>query len=286
MSKQESLVSICIPVYNCERCIKETIESIWAQTYKNIEIIIVDDGSTDNTKQILKALLYGDDVINTTMIESQMSLAADNQDCIISSKWGRFYANDLRTFKLSPEDCWQTLPAHQWLCSSWKNGQSMTQPGIFLLPREIIDNSGLWDEQLTLIDDLDFFTRVILKSKFILFDPSAVLYYRSGNKGSLSDNKKDEAILSAFMAIDKATANLLAMHATLETKLACANTWQNFVYTIYPKYPGLGANAQKKIDELGGSSLKFTAGGITKALTNVLGWKMTKRLKQAFRAIK
>lgn len=45
-------VSIIIPAYNAEKYIKECIESIMHQTYENIQIIIVNDGSTDNTVKI------------------------------------------------------------------------------------------------------------------------------------------------------------------------------------------------------------------------------------------
>ena len=47
-------VSIIIPVYNCEKYIRECVESALAQDYENLEIIVVDDGSTDATPQILK----------------------------------------------------------------------------------------------------------------------------------------------------------------------------------------------------------------------------------------
>ena len=50
------LVSVVIPTYNREKIIKRAIESILNQSYKNIEIIVVDDGSTDNTKKIIEEL--------------------------------------------------------------------------------------------------------------------------------------------------------------------------------------------------------------------------------------
>lgn len=61
----QDLVSIIVPVYNCENFIKDCIESLINQTWKNIEIIIVDDGSEDNTKNIVQ---------NYCLIDSRIKL--------------------------------------------------------------------------------------------------------------------------------------------------------------------------------------------------------------------
>ncbi|UCE36777.1 MAG: glycosyltransferase [Thermoplasmata archaeon] len=53
---KKTKVSICIPTYNRKDYLKETLESILAQTYKDYEIVIVDDGSTDGTKDMIEKL--------------------------------------------------------------------------------------------------------------------------------------------------------------------------------------------------------------------------------------
>jgi len=51
-------VSVCVPTYNRKDYLKQTLESVFAQTYKDYEIVIVDDGSTDGTENMVKQLGY------------------------------------------------------------------------------------------------------------------------------------------------------------------------------------------------------------------------------------
>ena len=68
--QEDPLVSICIPVFNGERTIRETICSVINQTYKNIEIVVVDNCSTDHTMDVIHSL----DIDNMTVYQNSNNL--------------------------------------------------------------------------------------------------------------------------------------------------------------------------------------------------------------------
>lgn len=59
--KKKALISIIIPIYNCEEYLEQCLESIANQTYSNIEIILIDDGSTDHSNAICKDFISRDE---------------------------------------------------------------------------------------------------------------------------------------------------------------------------------------------------------------------------------
>lgn len=85
------LVSIIIPVYNCEKYLEECISSVIGQNYKNLEIIIVDDGSTDRSRKIEKKFQNIDKRVKVIFQENLGVAAARNKGVLNSHGQYVFY---------------------------------------------------------------------------------------------------------------------------------------------------------------------------------------------------
>ena len=74
----EKLVSVIIPVFNAEHYIRECLDSVLGQSYKNLEIILTDDGSTDSTKDLLSEYTFLDSRIKIIHQSNKGPAAARN----------------------------------------------------------------------------------------------------------------------------------------------------------------------------------------------------------------
>ncbi len=72
--KHTPLISVIVPVYNTEKYLERCINSILAQTYENLEIIMVDDGSTDKSAELMGALKKRDERIRCVKHKKNMGL--------------------------------------------------------------------------------------------------------------------------------------------------------------------------------------------------------------------
>ncbi len=89
-------VSIIMPNYNCEKFIEETLNSVLAQTYRNWEILIVDDCSTDNSVSIIKSYCDKDERIRLFVNDTNSGAAASRNRALreASGKWIAFLDSD------------------------------------------------------------------------------------------------------------------------------------------------------------------------------------------------
>lgn len=81
---ENKTVSIIMPIYNAEKYLEQGIQSILKQTYKQLEIILVDDGSTDTSREIIEAAEQKDSRISSIFQAQQGAPTARNAGCKIS----------------------------------------------------------------------------------------------------------------------------------------------------------------------------------------------------------
>ena len=86
----EELVSVIVPVYNVEKYVGDCIESLIRQSYKNIEIILVDDGSTDSSGQLCD--VYATKDIRIKVIHKENGGLSDARNAGIDSAVGVYYS--------------------------------------------------------------------------------------------------------------------------------------------------------------------------------------------------
>ena len=308
-------VSVCIPCHNAGDYLEATLDSLLAQTYPEVEIIVTNDGSSDNSAEILnryhekhgvivitqllesaaksrnRALqeatgeyikfFDGDDLLSPEMIEKQVARLTGTSHCVASSEWGRFYDNDLSTYQANPEKVWRDIDGRDWMVEAFADAHPMMQAGMFLIPKSLLDQAGPWDEELTLVDDFEFFSRLFSHCDEILFTPDTTLYYRSGLTGSLSKKSDRAGAESAFLSYTRGVDHLLNKRSDADAKRSAATILQNFIYTFYPSHPDLLAKASDRVSELGGCSLKPDGPPRFQKLRKLIGWKLARRIEVA-----
>ncbi len=307
------LVSVLVTCFNTERYVADALDSVLASTWTNLEVIAVNDGSTDGSGRILDSFknrgvvvvhqenrgqcaaanrafavckgdyikfFDSDDLLSPEMVEFQMARLNGSTTAVASAEWGRFYGDDLDSFRLNPQDVWRDVGALDWLVESWMDARPMMQAALWLIPRPVLERSGLWDESLTLINDFEFFARVLCHASDVRFTPGAPLYYRSGLSNSLSGRKDRKAVESAFRSLMEGTAHVLAKRSDETARLACANMLQDFVYTYYPEHSDLIERIGRRVHELGGADLAPSGPPRFEQLRRVVGWKVARRIQR------
>lgn len=236
------LVSIITPCYNGELYIAHTIRSVLAQTYENWEMLIVDDGSTDSSGDIIRGFMEADSRIRLLQQENAGSAAARNTG--IRAAQGRYLA------LLDADDVWEPEFLQRQLefmksrnalciCCAYRcideEGKEVHAP---VIPKEVITTrdmlvrnhigclTGLYDtsrygkvyldEALKSIrDDYAFWLAIVQKEGVAYGNPECLARYRvlegstTGNKRKLIAKQYDFYRRYLKLGLVKSTVNLL-----------------------------------------------------------------------------
>lgn len=243
MKESQPKVSIVLPTYNGAKYIRESIESCLNQTYKNIELIIVDDGSIDETSSIITS--YKDDrikylrhkenrglahALNTGFesatgvyltwtsddnyyaleaIEKMVAFLEDKNGDFVYCDFYRFQDEDSSTHEIV------NLPNKPLL------NETNTIGACFLYRKKIKDVVGFYNPETTLAEDYDYWIRV--SKKFPMYHLNKPLYFFRSHKESLTFRFAREYQIEIATVLVQIRNNLVsARHATdlLITKIA------------------------------------------------------------------
>jgi glycosyltransferase involved in cell wall biosynthesis len=208
MSESLPTVSIILPTYNGARYIRQSVDSCLNQTYKNIEIVIVDDGSTDNTPEIIKS--YKDKRIKYSRHKKNRGLPyALNTGFVRTTgrylTWtsdDNYYAKEAiekMLFFLIERNCSfvycdyymfkeGSLSNHRIKLPDLPALKSGNQIGsCFLYSREVMETVGSYDPATELAEDYDYWIRA--SKKFTMCHMNQPLYFCRLHKKSLTSKR-------------------------------------------------------------------------------------------------
>jgi len=280
------LVSILIPAYNAQNYLEHTLRSAVGQTWPHKEIIIVDDGSSDQTAAIARqfesptvllvtqknqgaaaarnkafALSQGDyiqwldadDLIAPDKISKQMEQLDNcpNPRTVLSSAWAKFiYRYNQAAFV--PTSLWQDLTPAEWMIRQMEDNVYM-QTATWLVSREVTQAAGPWDTRLLGDDDGEYFSRVLLASDGTRFVPESKVYYRSAGSGSLSYiGFSDRKLEAQWISMKLHIQYLHRLEVSERARAACVRYLQNWMVFFYPERMDIFRQAEDLARSLGG----------------------------------
>jgi glycosyltransferase involved in cell wall biosynthesis len=227
---------VILPTYNRVALIGEALESVLAQTYRPVEIIVVDDGSTDDTASVVAQFsdragfrveylrqgnggpsaarnvgiqyargeyvqfLDSDDTLDPDKLALQVSFLCQAAGVIA---YGPYYCKPSE--KLADEAPWRVFAddyVHHLLARRYIASHAL------LWPRAAVQQNGPWDESLWAAEDGEFLVRAVLAGWQLRYCPASWVYYRPPSGGNASCSYLDRAIRSRIAAVASIAAEL------------------------------------------------------------------------------
>lgn len=230
-------ISVIIPVYNAERTILETIQSVQQQTFSDFELVVINDGSTDRTLELLDTIKdYRLKVFSYS--NGGLSVARNRGIALATGEFITFLdADDLWTYdKLELQlRALQQHPeagvAYSWTCNMSEKGESFFEgksvlfegnvyPHLLLtnfiangsnilIRRQAIESVGEFDPTLAPCADWDFYLRLASRWTFVVVPKPQILYRQSsGSMSSKIEVMQKEALLVLERAFQSAPSEL------------------------------------------------------------------------------
>jgi glycosyltransferase involved in cell wall biosynthesis len=253
------LISVVIPTYNRAEVLLDAINSVLSQTYKNFEIIIVDDGSTDNTQEIIKkindarikyfyqensgvssarnkgiktangdyiAFLDSDDLWHPQKLEKQLAIFTKDKNIGLVSCNSLYQTFSGETVFVKKSFASNKKEVISYILSY--PDKVYTGTPTLMIKKDCFDKVGYFDEQMSFCEDWDIFFRIALFYEIYFID-EILTYVRVQEDNSTKTGKSEKFGENYKKFLDKAfNNNDLPENFFSLKKIAYSNAFWNF----------------------------------------------------------
>lgn len=310
-------MSVVIPCFNAETTIRESIESALGQHYKPMEIIVLNDGSTDNSLDIIssygKALrivsgpnqgvshtrnqgtklargefiqyLDSDDLLVDGTIQLRVDALIDLESDVAYTDWQTIPSvpeGDIQHRRMFSEPMESIDADAQIACAT----SFWAPPAAVLYKRKIVDAIGGWNESLPVIQDARFLFDAAYHGGRFVHVPCIGAYYREGNEDSLSQRSEYGFVQDVVQNADD-IRSLWGNDAVLSEKQknALIGIYDYAARSLF-KYDEIrfrsSVSAMRELGAAGG--LRYVS--VASFLTNIFGMKQARKIMGLLQAIK
>jgi O-antigen biosynthesis protein len=306
------LVSVVVPCYNAEPFVAEAIESVLGQSFPAVELVVVDDASTDGSLAVLERyrerltvlrlatnggasrarnhgagsasgeylmFLDADDVIGPHTLAGLVEALRGQAGDIAGCRWQRLKELDGR---------WQAVPAEIPLpdpegdpLRGWLGARSWLPPCAILWRRDTFARVGGWDEELTLNDDGDLMMRALVAgARLVMADRGEAFYRWHGSERVTvsTDVFSDRKLGSQRRVLEKLESMLRARGMLADYGDALGAGYQYLaLLALSQGHPELGLECQQRGEEFAGRR-PMDRTGPGRLLTRLLGVERKERI--------
>lgn len=229
-------ISVVVPIYNVEKYVKRSLLSLFNQTLNDIEIIIINDGSTDNSLSIVNDViknhskdnnkitlisrenkglvatraegieiatgdyiihLDSDDWVEYNWLQLMYETACENNSDIVMCDYTEIYNNkELRFYK-------ECFPSKQENINSLLLGKISNSICDKLIKRSILTNNNIiFNNKISMGEDIIFTLQTFFYSNKISYIPTALYYYNKVNENSLTYNYSQKSLVDIVNVIE------------------------------------------------------------------------------------
>ena len=308
------LITVVIPFYNSEKWLAATLDSVLAQTWLRIEIVLVDDGSTDQSYAVARQysnrkdvcllrqanagacsarnrglskgqgdfvqFLDADDLLHPDKLRLQLAALAESPPiCAATCRYGIFKDNVAQA-RFYEDQLWRNLAPVEWLVRAWSQNAAMPTVA-WLASRQAVEAAGPWNEKLPKNpnDDGEFFTRLMLNCQQVVFCADARAFYRADNANGVASGRSAQAMESLLAAAVLCGEHLSRFEDSDQTRFASGRLLANVARKLYPLDPDLANRAEALAKAFLKCDVQFETDYARHAVERLLGWRRLAQLR-------